>query len=105
VTLRLEARAAAALLTFCESHGYNPDGLVELSPCASALKWGRVDPALSAFARIPLGGMGTLGDWSPRPKYPHETDDYVIAVFDALLFRLSYLMGLLRQRQEEPQRE
>ena len=105
MTLGLEARAAAALLSFCETHGYNPEGLADLSACVSALKWGRMGPALSAFGRIPLGGMGTFGDWSPRPQYPHETDDYVAAVFDALLFRLSHLMGLLRKRQEEAHRE
>jgi hypothetical protein len=105
VTSGLEARAAAALLAFCESHGKDPEGLADLRACASALKWGRVDAALSAFGRIPLGGMGTFGDWSPMPQYPHETEDYVMAVFDALLFRLVYLMGLLRQRQEQTNRE
>jgi hypothetical protein len=91
----LEAKTGRALLKFCVDHDYNPAGLSELRACVGALEGGRRGDALMAFARIPLGGMGTFGDWLPPHKYANESQEYVAAVFDSLLFRWVYLMKQL----------
>jgi hypothetical protein len=93
--LDLQGKTARALLKFCEDHDYNPTGLGELRACVSALERGRRGDALAAFSRIPLGGMGTFGDWLPPHKYANESREYVASVFDALVFRWVYLMKQL----------
>lgn len=92
-----QAKTARALLKFCEDHGYAPGGLKDLRTCVKALEYGRLDEALAAFKRIPLGGMGTFGDWTPPAAFASETPEYAERVFDALLSRWMHLMALLEQ--------
>jgi hypothetical protein len=91
---------ARSLLRFCEAHRYAEAGLTDLRACVKALGKGDRAGALAAFRRIPLGGMGTFGDWLPTPVYEHETDEDARCVFDALLARWAYLMRALDSRSE-----
>jgi hypothetical protein len=93
--LSFEASMARSLLRFCEEHGYSDAGLADLRTCTKALTVGDRDAALAAFRQIPLGGMGTFGDWLPGRVFEHETDEYAKCIFDALLARWSYLMRAL----------
>ena len=42
---------------------------------------------------MPLGGNGCFNDWWPDSIYEHETEEYVDAVFKALMERWSRLMN------------
>jgi hypothetical protein len=58
---------------------------LEAEDIAAALKW---------FQQVPLGGNGCFNDWFPPTAFPHETDEYVWTVFEALVANWSFMMRL-----------
>ena len=92
--LELQLRATNALVKFCEEHDYKDERMHYLKSCQKALELKEIDKAIEEFKKIPLGGNGCFNDWSPNAVYEHETNEYVEAVFQALMERWNRLMNL-----------
>lgn len=92
--MALQRRATRALIKFCEDHGYDVAGVKDLKICLKALNSNDVNSAVEAYLRIPLGGMGYFDDWLPPIVFPHETQDYVLTVFESLVSYWSLMMNL-----------
>lgn len=89
-----QKRATKALIKFCEDHGYDVDGVEDLRACLKSLEQANIESAVSAYLRIPIGGMGRFDDWLPPTAFDHETPEYSRAVFEALVTQWSLLMKL-----------
>ena len=87
-----QLRATKALVTFCELHGREDIGLIR--ECQSALEDGNIRKAVAAYKQVPLGGNGCFNDWWPPVVFDHEDNDYVWAVFEALVAHWSLMMKL-----------
>jgi hypothetical protein len=85
-------RANTALLKFCRDHNAPESGLVEVQSCLGALQQQDIGLAMRHFRAVPLGGMGSFGDWFPPVVFQHEDPDYVWTVFEALTERWYRLM-------------
>ena len=95
--LRPQTRATRALLKFCEDHGRDGAELEPIRACLASLETGDVAEAVRAFERVPLGGNGCFNDWWPPVAFEHETEEYVWAVFEALVGEWSRAMALSAQ--------
>ena len=95
-TTWLEAQLSAtnALVKFCEEHKYKDERMVNLVACQKALESKAINKAVEEYKKIPLGGNGCFNDWWPDSVYEYETEQYVEAVFQALVERWSRLMHL-----------
>jgi len=93
--IREQLQATAALIKFCEDHGQSQGSRMDaLRSCLSALEEGDIDEALRYHQMVPLGGNGTFNDWFPPVVFPHETNQYVATVFDALVTLWNLMMKL-----------
>ncbi|MDB5295390.1 MAG: hypothetical protein JWO31_1373 [Phycisphaerales bacterium] len=75
-------RAIQALHKFCVEH--EGHYATQLADCERALESGSGERYRESIKAVPFGGMGTFMDWLPPTVYPHETDEYVWTVFEAL---------------------
>jgi len=89
-----QLRATNALVKFCEEHDYKDERMRYLIACQKALESKAINKAVEEYRKIPLGGNGCFNDWWPDSVYEHETEEYVNAVFQALMERWSRLMQL-----------
>ncbi|MCU7845076.1 MAG: hypothetical protein KZQ93_14700 [Candidatus Thiodiazotropha sp. (ex Monitilora ramsayi)] len=87
-----QLRATNALVKFCEEHDYKDERMSHLKACLKALETKAINKAVEEYRKIPLGGNGCFNDWWPDSVYEHETEEYVEAVFQALIERWSRLM-------------
>lgn len=92
--LDFQLTATNALVKFCEEHSYEDERMTYLIACKKALKSKAINKAVEEYKKIPLGGNGCFNDWWPDSVYEHETEEYVKAVFQALIERWSRLMHL-----------
>jgi hypothetical protein len=86
--------ATNALVKFCQEHKYKDERMAHLKACQKALETKAIYKAVEEYKKIPLGGNGCFNDWWPESVYEHETEQYVEAVFQALIGRWSRLMHL-----------
>lgn len=86
--------ATNALVKFCIEHEYKDERINNLIACQKALETKAINKAVEEYKKIPLGGNGCFNDWWPDLAYEHETEEYVEAVFQALMARWSQLMQL-----------
>ena len=93
-----EIRATRALIKFWEEHGGTPLPLVKLNDCLRALETYDLPTVFRINHELPTGRMGSFDDWIPDPVFDHETDEYVWAVFEALVIRWKLRMNLLEQQ-------
>ena len=95
-TAWLDAQLSAtnALLKFCVEHNYKDENMSNLKACQNALETRQINKAVEEYKKIPLGGNGCFNDWRPDTVYDHETEQYIEAVFKALIERWSRLMHL-----------
>lgn len=91
------ARTTRALLQFCTEHKCNDFYVDRLKECLAALDSNDVRGAVEAFQRIPFHKEG-FSEWWPPVVYPHETEEYVWAVFEGLVERWWRLMNDLSHR-------
>lgn len=90
-----QLRATQALLKFCSDHGYSKDEyIVAIESCAEALEKKNIERAVKDYQNVPLGGNSCFNDWYPPVVYEHETEAYVLVVFEALTSNWSRLMTL-----------
>ena len=89
-----QLRAAHALLKFCIEHNYKSEHLRKIETCICALETQNIQVAIDCYLGVPLGGNGCFNDWWPPVVYEHETEEYVWAIFEALLSQWSRLMQL-----------
>jgi len=89
-----QLKSTHALLKFCQDHNYKSTYIENIKTCISALEDGNIQSAVKSYRAIPLGGNGCFNDWWHPVVYEHETDEYVLAVFNALLAEWSRLMQL-----------
>ena len=94
-----QLRASRSLLKFCNEHGYKNEWLENIHHCIKALEKGDIAAAMENYSAVPLGGMGCFNDWWPPVVYENETEEYVCAVFEALVAQWSRLMSLSRPKQ------
>ena len=94
VHVRTQLRASRSLLKFCEEHGYKNQWIENIHQCVKALEKGDIVAAVDNYNVVPLGGMGCFNDWWPPVIYENETEEYVWAVFEALVAQWSRLMSL-----------
>ena len=92
--LESQLSATNALVKFCEEHKYKDERMVYLKACQKALESEAINMAVEEYKKIPLGGNGCFNDWWPESVFEHETEQYVEAVFQALVERWSRLMHL-----------
>jgi hypothetical protein len=93
--------ASRALLKFCRDHKYPEGTLATLQQCLAALETDDVRIALEKYRAIPQGGMGTFSDWMPPVVNDLEDEEYVDAVFCALLERFNRLMNTAAGNSQE----
>jgi len=90
-----QRKVTKALLKFCEDHEYPSLGLTEVRECLKELERGEIKTAVEFHRRVPLGRrMGYFDDWSPPVLFPHETQEYLQVVFQALLNEWDRVMKL-----------
>ena len=93
--LEWQRKVTKALLQFCEDHRYPSLGLAEVRECLKALQQNDMKSASEFFQKVPLGGrMGYFDDWYPPVVFPHESQDFVQVVFQALLNEWDRVMKL-----------
>ena len=91
----IQTRATRTLLKFCDDHNDSRDGaLAPVRACLRHLEAGDVAAAYRAYKQVPFGGNGCFNDWLPPSVFPHENDDYVWGVFDALCTEWNFMMNL-----------
>jgi hypothetical protein len=86
-----EIRTTRALIKFCEDHDYDLVHIAQIKKCLANLEKGRISEATENYLAVPHCKDG-FWDWWPQKKFPHETDDYVWAVFEGLAERWARLM-------------
>ncbi len=84
--------ATRALLKFHHDHQGAEGATKQLQAYLNALEEDDFQAALKLFHAIPLGRMGCIDDWFPPVVYEHENEEYVDAVFRALIERIFRLM-------------
>ena len=89
-----QKRATKALIRFCEDHRYDVDGVEDLRACLKSLEQENIESAVTAYLRIPIGGMGRFDDWLPPAVFSHETPEYSRAAFEALVTQWSLIMKI-----------
>ncbi len=99
--IEVQKRATRALLKFCGQHGYQNLWLKDIRECLSALEAKNVYSAVEHFQAVPLGGNGCFNDWWPPVVFDHEDEDYVWAVFEALVAEWSRLMQLSVEKKKK----
>jgi hypothetical protein len=98
ISLDSQIRTTKALIKFCEDHNFVSTRLELLKDCAAALEHNDVQRAVMINHQLPTGGNGALNDWWPPVVFPHETEEYVWAVFEALVTHWKLLMNLLEKQ-------
>jgi hypothetical protein len=97
-----QARATFALLKFCEDHGYKSAWMENVRRCLFALENRDILTACDHFREVPFGGNGCFNDWMPPVVFEHETDEYVLGMFDALAANWTLLMNVFAKRGSIP---
>ncbi|MEM6560224.1 MAG: hypothetical protein AAF656_01380 [Planctomycetota bacterium] len=89
-----ERRATRALAKFMREHEAHPLSVQKVEAVLGLLEQGDLKMARKAFDQIPIGGNGCINDWWPSVVYPHEDQEYVDAVFQALINEWVRLMNI-----------
>lgn len=89
-----QLRATKALVKFCDDHHNETASLADIRLCQESLEDSDIEAAAEYYLRVPLGGNGCFNDWWPPVVFEHETEDYVSAVFEALVTQWSLMMKL-----------
>lgn len=80
-----EIKVTSALLKFCRQHGHSPFWIEQLELCLTALKQRDLERTTELVTMLSTAGMCSFLDWFPRVSFEHEDDEYVDAIWNALL--------------------
>jgi hypothetical protein len=93
-SFEFQLRATRVLVRFCDEHHVDHSDLAHIRTCLSALETGNRSDALQAFRKINFGKDG-IGDWWPGSAPLSESEEDVLATFEALFERWFQLMTSL----------
>jgi hypothetical protein len=78
-------KVTRALLKFCRDHDLPSPFLSELEACLHALEEKDIEVVTRQAKILGHAGMGSFLDWVPQVRFEHENQEYVDAVWNALL--------------------